>query len=676
MKKVITIKSLTLENFKGQKRLHIDFENQTDIYGANGTGKTTIADGVNWLWFGKDSSDRKDFEIKTLDVLGKVIPMIEHTVSAVYDIDGDIVTMKRVLKESWVKKRGSLEAEFAGNVTDLYWNDVPMNVGDFNKKVNAILDEQLFKMITSVTYFNSIDWKQKRTILTAIVGEVSDADIASGNTAYEELLAKLTQGKTLEEYKLQIANSIKKAKDDLKNIPTRIDEVSRTKPEAQDFEALQGELNTKQVELNIVEGQLTDSNTAFDAVLNSQRDLKVKINNVGIEISNIESETRNEARQRLTPDTSALDKLTKDLGVQEGEITSYKNTNSTLEQKQKNIQSEIDTTVTKMNGKRTEWETENAKELVFDDNNFCCPTCERDYESGDVQAKKSELLATFKSAKTQRLSEINTEGQRLKSYKESLENELRPIPGLIQGNLASIADIESKIEDIKAGIASLNNASTSELPSEESVYESIISLHPTYQQKKSELAELQSQVVESPKVDNTELANKKSLLVNEIDNLKGRLNLKTQIDSVNSRVAELKEEGSKLSQQIADVEKEQFIIENFIKEKIDRLEAAINSKFNMVNFKMFEEQINGGMRETCVAMVNGVPFTDLNTASRMNCGIDIINTLCDYYGVSAPIFIDNAESVHTLIPTDSQLVRLVVSKFHKQLEVKTKELAA
>lgn len=124
MKKVITIKSITLNNFKGIKSLHVDFDNQTDIYGANGTGKTTIADAFTWLLFGKDSHDRKDFEVKTLDVFGKVIPKVEHEVSATLLIDGEVVTIKRILKENWVKKRGSLESEFAGNVTDLYWNDV------------------------------------------------------------------------------------------------------------------------------------------------------------------------------------------------------------------------------------------------------------------------------------------------------------------------------------------------------------------------------------------------------------------------------------------------------------------------------------------------------------------------------------------------------------------------
>ena len=56
-----------------------------------------------------------------------------------------------------------------------------------------------------------------------------------------------------------------------------------------------------------------------------------------------------------------------------------------------------------------------------------------------------------------------------------------------------------------------------------------------------------------------------------------------------------------------------------------------------------------------------MPFTVANTAKQVNAGIEIINALSRFYGVSAPIFIDNRESVQSLIDTDSQIINLVVS---------------
>ena len=71
----IRLKSLTLLNFKGVRNQHIEFDaTETTLLGENGTGKTTVFDAFWWLFFGKDSTGRKDFEIKTLDSNNKVIP--------------------------------------------------------------------------------------------------------------------------------------------------------------------------------------------------------------------------------------------------------------------------------------------------------------------------------------------------------------------------------------------------------------------------------------------------------------------------------------------------------------------------------------------------------------------------------------------------------------------------
>ncbi|NNJ31627.1 hypothetical protein [Lacrimispora defluvii] len=62
-------------------------------------------------------------------------------------------------------------------------------------------------------------------------------------------------------------------------------------------------------------------------------------------------------------------------------------------------------------------------------------------------------------------------------------------------------------------------------------------------------------------------------------------------------------------------------------------------------------------------MVNGVPFSSLNAGHRVVAGLDIITALQKIYGVTAPIFIDNAESVNDFnIPDmEGQLILLKVS---------------
>ena len=194
----ITLKRLTLVNFKGVRNLTLDFNHVTNIFGDNGTGKTTVFDSFMFLLFGKDSTDRKDFEIKTLDKNNKVIPQIEHEVSAIIDVNGEEIIIKRILKENWVKKRGSLDAEFSGNVTEYFWNDVPKQQKEYQDKIASILDETVFKMITNPLAFNSMKWPDKRSALIELVGNVSDAVIAGNDKMFVDLLAKLTN-KTMDE---------------------------------------------------------------------------------------------------------------------------------------------------------------------------------------------------------------------------------------------------------------------------------------------------------------------------------------------------------------------------------------------------------------------------------------------------------------------------------------------
>jgi DNA repair protein SbcC/Rad50 len=426
--KTIKLQSISLLNFKGIKSITIDANsNNIDIHGANGTGKTTIADAFTWLLFGKDTTDRKDFEVKTLDQTGRVIPMIEHEVSAVLLVDNETLTLKRVLRENWVKKRGNEEREFSGNVTELYWNDVPMSVTEFTKKVNDVLNEQVFKMITSPTYFNSIKWQDRRNLLIDIFGEVSNEDVARGNSAFENLLSKLTQGKTLEDYKAQILASIKKAKDDLKDIPARIDEVFRSKPEAQDFRVLEIELEGYQKQLEKVDLEIADANKAFDSKLASQRDSKLKVNNLKSEIEIIEQNAKKEANNRLKPDTYALDTLVKQKTDKEQELQSYESALKTLETKKEGIASQIASTEKQMADKRQQWHDENAKALEFKEDDCTCPTCKQALPSGDIEVKKAEAMQNFQNAKLQKLKQIVLEGQNLATQKQNLEHEIQAI---------------------------------------------------------------------------------------------------------------------------------------------------------------------------------------------------------------------------------------------------------
>ncbi len=180
---------------------------------------------------------------------------------------------------------------------------------------------------------------------------------------------------------------------------------------------------------------------------------------------------------------------------------------------------------------------------------------------------------------------------------------------------------------------------------------------------KQEIYSLESQIQSYKKEDTTELNNKKEELQEQLRELDKQLAHKEVNEKAKERIRELEEEEIKLSEKIAELEGLEILSEEFIRTKVELLEEKVNSKFKYVKFKMFKNQINGGLEETCEPCINGVPYSsNLNSAAKINVGLDIINTLCNHYNINAPIFIDNRESTNKIIDVDSQVINLIVSK--------------
>ena len=180
---------------------------------------------------------------------------------------------------------------------------------------------------------------------------------------------------------------------------------------------------------------------------------------------------------------------------------------------------------------------------------------------------------------------------------------------------------------------------------------------------------LQAQVNDFKSADNSLLKNEKRALQEELEDITKTLGKKDTNAELKKRMEELNQEEKDLQIKIAELEGQQYLGEEFIRTKVELLEDSINKKFKgAVTFKLFNQQVNGGLAETCEALINGVPFSNANTASQINAGLSIINTLCEHYNISAPVFIDNAEAINEINKTDSQLIKLVVS-LDKKLKV-------
>ncbi len=634
----IELKSLHLKNFKGIKDLKIDFDNITNISGENATGKTTINDAFRWLLFDKDSTDRKQFEIKTIDKAGNVIHGLEHSVTGELFINGQLKIYQKIYKEKWQKKRGDTDSTFTGHETIYSINDVPVKAQEFQEEISSLIDEEIFKLITNPLYFSTImKWQDRREKLLNIVGDITNDEIIDSETSLKNMKELFEAEKDFDKLKKGIAATKKKLNDEIKMIPVRIDECNNSIVDI-DFNIIKIELESKEVELSDIEDQLTDASKENPALAEKKKELnslRAKIS----EIENDHTEKRYAEAQKLNSnlrkhqsDKSELENSLKEI---ENKITSFENKRDVLAKEIKNC-AEI-------------WDRKKAEQFIIDEN-FMCPTCKRKLDDDVIENKKAELLENFNSEKAKKLEEISKDGKIHTEQKFKAESQLKDFEQQKIETKKAIEELINKITEAKEAIEEFENTEM-EYPE----------FYWAYRAQVEEITEIINTPADSS-IDVNDLRLRKTELIKEIDLIKTELRAEENNIKMRKRIEELSDREKELAQKIADLENNEFLCEKFIKTKVELLDQKINSMFSFVRFKLFDIQINGGLVETCEALINGVPFSDANNAGKINAGIDIINALSDYYEVSAPIFIDNREAVNQIIKTDAQVINLIVSK--------------
>ena len=607
--KTIIITKINFLNFKGIRDLSVEFNKDlTSIYADNGLGKTSIFDGITWVLFGKDSKDRKSFGIKTYDENNRVIPRIPHEVTVTLLVDGEEVTLCRRYNEKWTKKRGSAEEVFDGHEEERLYNGVPCSMKEYNEKIAAMCSEEVFKFITNPLYFTKQKADVQRSMLIRMAGGVSDDEIARGNTDFENLLSKLT-GKNLDEYKREIQAKKRRIKNELDMIPSRIDERKRDMPTAEDWDALESELESKKKALADIEQQLLDASKAVETVNSRKMELMKKVGEVQEKKTKRQFEIREGLLSDFRKQTNARNTLTDNIHKEERVVNSLK---AGIQEYDKQLVRLAD----ERNRLLAEWESINEEKLTFNEEEFICPTCKRRFEVNEIESRQQEISETFLKNKATRLERNKQSGMEIKRKREEIE----------QLKLQAEVNVSSKqawIDAQKASSLYLN-----ELVEPETA--SVIAVDREYVELCNQETELYNQINNynaTSRTDNLELMEGKRTINASIDELKKMLSKRETIERNNMRISELETMMRQQSQELAELEGIEFTITAFVKARIEAVERKINGMFSIVKFKMYEQQINGGEIETCEAIVGGVPFSDLNDAGKINAGLDIIRNM-------------------------------------------------
>lgn len=673
----ITIKKLAMRNFKGVlgERVVEFSPTITRIYGANRTGKTTIADAFRWCLFGKNTEGKADFGIKCKDAQGEVIPELEHEVTVWLLVDGNEVALSRTYSEKWSKPRGVAQKVLTGHTTTYTVNGQLYTQRDFTAYVNGLCSESLFMAITSPTYFVSLKPDQQRSILTEMVGEVSVASVASGHRDFEALLQVMGE-QDLIAFRQHLSYQMKQLKEQLERIPVRISEqqndiASITPAEPVNWQKVQGDIQATEAAIKRIEEEIAETvacaGQQHDAQLAELQAARQQVYSQLDEAQRKQLEIRNSYQQRnneiMANYEQAKRKAQTDYTQAETAVRQLAQRVAGTKNDISNQQAILDNLQKAKERFKERWEEVESEQLVFDPSQFICPCCKRPLEAEDVQAKQAEMQANFNATKASKLDAMEAEAAQLIAREKQCNDELQALQAMLAKLQGELQAAQAKRDQLA------KQAQPAEAPVLVAVEQSLLTDN-EYQRLAALVAELNEQlngIAATAQADNNAQQAVQSLqadqqqLQQKLDGLKQLAQVGATIASKQKRIQELEAQEQQLNAQLAQLEGQDCTAEQLLQRTIEELETKVNALFSFVAFTMFDHKINGALKPICECTVAGVPYSDLNNAARINAGLDIINAMCKHKGIYAPCFVDNAESINEVLPMHSQRIDLLVS---------------
>lgn len=640
--KDIKINRLTLENFKCHRLLNLVLDGRpVSIYGDNATGKTSIYDSLTWLLFGKDSlgNGEKNIDIKPLDSNGEVKDHDAITsVEAEFSVDGDVISFKRTYREVWATRRGTGVPVYEGNTSDYFVSGVPMKKNAYDAAIKELVSEDLFRMLTSVSHFASaMRWQDRRAVLFDMAGTLTDKEIMAQNAQFAELSGSLGKH-SLSEFKTKLLHERKGLTSVRDDTPTRINECQRTLQDITgiDFSAAREEEQALTSRKDGIHVQIMALEQ--DSVLDKKR---LDLRDAKFERDQLES--RNRAHRESQRSTG------NDLSYLRNEISREKSRLESYHTFLKGAKSSIDRYDREIQSSRDEYVKVNGEAFA----GGICPTCGQILPFEQLQ----EATRVFNLNKEERLAEIIRRAESLKKEKQQSEGGIQEIEQEITQVESHIRELEEKLRNCQSVTVEV-----SDLPEYAGGIEKANAKIDALQNEISGLMADSSKVRDRLRAEMNEVDGK----LRYVQGVIAKEAIKAQTEK---RIEELKADAKNAAEALENIEKMLYQMEEFTRFKAKFVENSVNDLFRVATFRLFREQTNGGLEERCDVVYDGVPFMGLNNGMKVNVGIDIINALSRHYGVTVPLFVDNAEAVTRLEDCNAQVIRLVVSEEDKELRI-------
>lgn len=640
--KDIKLIRLKMENFKRHKSLEIDFNGRNAVIsGKNGTGKSSVYDALMWVLFGKNSQGKSEqsFEVKPLGSDGNVIDHDALTeVEAVFRVDGEELSLRRTYREVWSTKRGSSEATFDGHTSEYYIDGVPIKKNGFQDRVNELVDEDTFRLLTSTTYFsNDISWQERRAVLFKVAGVMDDAQILATNEQFAPLVESM--GKlSLEDHKSKLLAEKRKFVGAKTEIPARISECQKTLEDVEglDFVGAKAEAEKLQAKKEAVEAQilaLENDNAA------QKKSLEIQQEQLALTALENENKAYRDAQSAGSVDIHSLNIRLTSLQVQlPKKETALEREKACIKEQEQRIAEA-----------KTAWHAVNAETFA----GGTCVACGQDLPADVLQKARD----AFETGKKSRLNDIVESADYHKSAKAQAQARLDAGQEEVQQLKAEIAQLQEQIAAAEA--AKVEPKDMADYVQRKQVIQARID------KRNAELFEIH----ESNAGLKRKLRQEVSEISGQITQQMAIISKESLLDYSRQRVEQLRQEAKNAAQCLEAIEKMLYLLHEYSVYKTQFVEDSINGLFRIARFRLFREQANGGVEDRCDVVHDGVSYGDVNTGMKINLGIDIINTLSAAYGVRVPLFVDNSESITEWEKFNGQFIRLEARKEDKELRV-------
>ena len=639
-------------NFKGIRNLHVSFgENLTVISGRNAAGKTSIADAIMWVLFDVGYDGNK-LEPKTFDKNHEIIKEIPHEAELTLLVDGDQIVLKRSLSDAW-------KGDKCTNTYKYYVDGDVTTAGDFKKVVESICPDSVFRLISSATNFCILPWQKQRELLESLAEKYTTQDITQGDERFDFVVEELKK-KSIADLIHHIKYKRKEVQKQLDSVPVRLAELNKSMPEAQDWDALSAEktkLKYKLVELaNKMQAIRIGGadKVRYDGILKKIEFAEKRKRNMEQGAMNLATEQATKHQSDVITANIAVKKaqsLVDDLkatmrGYTESEIHA-KDKKEECERKVVDINNRLD----ELSKSRWSWNAEDG----------ICPHCGQPLPAEDVERIKKESKDRFNERKSNASKKIQDEFNGIqkeytdaKNILEKLDNDRMVTTNQLVKANKTLKEAEFKKLEVDA-----------EKPK---TYEQILAEKEEYQQVVKEISDLQAELDE-PSASSDENAKMLVELEKEREPIGIRYNevlellaTKETYDRISELIEKAKQDKESYQNQLDELDEQLDLANEYNKKSCQLLEENVNGHFSYVKWSMFTQDLDGNMKPYCECYHDGVPYSRLNGAAKVNAGIDIANTFSRFYQVSAPMVLDECESVNDPIYSgDQQQIRLKVT---------------